>query len=71
MNTPNVHAGRLQRRVRLRLAKGEKFAYINIKGGGFGELEKIYKPFSELQISYDDGETWEPIPTVWVGKVEA
>jgi hypothetical protein len=70
MNTTDVDAGRLERRVRLRIAKGEKYAYSIITGGGFGVPVKIYKPFSELQMS-DDGETWEPIPTVWVGNVEA
>jgi hypothetical protein len=68
---PNDDAAPLERRVRLRIAKGEKYAYTTITGGGFGVPVKVYKPFSELQMSLDDGKTWEPIPTAWVGNVEA
>lgn len=69
-NSPAV-AGPVERRVMLRMANGEKLAYKNPCGGGFLPPEDVYKRHSELQVSYDEGLTWQEVPTVWVGRFEA
>jgi hypothetical protein len=58
----------VDRRIRLRIAKGEKHAYRRVVAGGLMPDEDVFKLHSELQVSYNLGETWEPIPEVWVGR---
>jgi hypothetical protein len=63
-------SGQFDKIVMLRVAKGEKLSYKFTVAGGLMPDEDVFKPHSELQASYNCGETWESIPKVWVGRFD-
>jgi hypothetical protein len=68
--TTAASSGQVDQIVMLRVAKGEKLSYKRPVGGGLMPDEDVFKPHSELQASYNCGETWESIPEVWVGRFD-